>query len=140
METAIPMTDPILDTVEALGASARDKMKELWSKISGKTSSGPKNQSANQRAGGKYQALSTEDEDVFGDEADDEIGFDSSLTKRYTVADDEEDNEQPVPTTTTTTTSSSSTPSKGPNIVEMKPMGSSPQTPQQQPQENKKTL
>lgn len=88
--TAIPMTDPILDTFEAIGTSARDKVRELWSRVSGKTSSGPRGSTARDRAAGSYEALAT---DYAEGDSDDEIAFDTSLTKRYAVDGEGEDGE-----------------------------------------------
>ena len=115
------MTDPILDSMEALG----EKVKELWSKVSGKTSSGPRRQTAQQRAGGKYQALATGDDEEDDEDGEDEIGFDTTLTKRYAV-DGEEGAEEDAAATT-----------EGSGSVEMKPIGSQQAQP---PRENKKTL
>ena len=78
------MTDPILDTFEAIGTSARDKVRELWSRVSGKTSTGPRGSTARDRAAGTYEALATDDGPDTDDD-DDEIAFDTSLTKRYAV-------------------------------------------------------
>ena len=83
------MTDPILDTFEAIGTSARDKVRELWSRVSGKTSSGPRGSTARDRAAGTYEALATDDGPDTDDD-DDEIAFDTSLTKRYAVDGDGE--------------------------------------------------
>ena len=81
---SVMMTDPILDTLEAVGTSARDKVLQLWDRMNGKTSSGPRSQSSRQRAGGSYTAVATEPDDEEEDDSD-EIAFDTSLTKRLAV-------------------------------------------------------
>ena len=88
------MTDPILDTFEAIGASARDKVRELWGRVSGRTSSGPRGSTARDRAAGSYEALATDDAEGGSDDDgdDDEIAFDTSLTKRYAVDGDGDGN------------------------------------------------
>ena len=72
----VMMTDPILDTFEAIGNTARDNMLQLWDKMNGRPSR-PRTTRPKTVSGG-YQAVSTTADDEEEDE--DEIAFDSSLT------------------------------------------------------------